>query len=112
MANFSKTSREQLKEFVMYGSVLKRPTVFDFKHIPRDSQRTEKEDGIATRQQQSQSIEQAAVSADHWIERYYFYAFLVGSLVVLGTMSFVGQAVVYVTPKIRATLETGLVHIR
>lgn len=78
---FIATSRARMKDFIIGSGRLKRPCNFDFKHIPRHDKKIEAKPGT-----QSQST-------DRWIERYYFYAFITGCLILIGGAYMLGKVV-------------------
>ncbi|KAL8829747.1 MAG: hypothetical protein Q9191_001840 [Dirinaria sp. TL-2023a] len=92
------TSRAGMNDFVIHGDILKRPSNFDFKHIPRDGKKTQAERGT-----QAQSI-------DRWIERYYFYSFVAGCAIILGGVYVLGRVLLLTGVKAGAVLAASFVE--
>ena len=89
-----------MNDFVIHGDILKRPSNFNFKHIPRDGKKTEAERGA-----QSQSI-------DRWIERYYFYVFVTGCLLLTGAAYVLGKVVLLTGVKASYVLAGSFIEQR
>ncbi|KAL8783971.1 MAG: hypothetical protein Q9195_009226 [Heterodermia aff. obscurata] len=95
------TSRTGLKEFVIHGDILKRPSTFDFKHIPTDGKKTEAERGI-----EAPSVQKI----DRWIERYFFFAFVAGCLLISGGIYMLGEVVMVTGAKAGHVLTASFVE--
>lgn len=87
-----------MNDFVIHGDILKRPSNFDFKYIPRDGKKTEAEGGT-----QAQPI-------DRWIERYYFYAFVTGCLIMIGGAYVLGRVLLLTGVKVRGVLAASFIE--
>ena len=78
--------------------MLKGPSKFDFKYVPREGKQTGAEDGIATskyKRMATSTDTKHPHSIDRWIERYYFYAFLTGCLILVAGVYVLSRVVIF-----------------